>query len=101
MLWSRTVFLKIQVTCEGAALKRRRESIAESVIAHFGERLPDRRLLCFFDDEDWPLFKTSGEENRGMYWPIKRDAGWANLPPAVKQLILVPDPLTFELEQKF
>ena len=59
------------------AAKAQRESAARNVIASF-EALPDRRLLCFFDDEDWPLLRGRGmAANRGAYFHSPR---WASTP---------------------
>jgi len=91
----------IEVKCQDDALKQKRRLAADKVIAHFG-KLPDRRLLCFFDDEDCQAFKALGEENRGFYSPVKRgDPYWAYRPMYVNQLILVPDPVTYVLKQMF
>jgi hypothetical protein len=63
------------------AVKAHRESAARNVVAGFGA-LPDRRLLCFFDDEDWPLLRGRGmAANRGAYFHSPR---WEDTPYYVR-----------------
>src|ERR1035438_6802133 len=60
-----------------AAVKWCRESLAQRVVDCLHE-LPNRRLLCFLDDEEWQSFKdVIGVANRGFYRPIKvPDPSW-------------------------
>lgn len=38
------------------------------MVMTFGNRLPELRLLCFFDDQDWPALRGPGmAANRGIY----------------------------------
>lgn len=63
------VTLKVKST--DAAVKAKRESSAQRVLAYFGDDLPPSRLLCFFDDEDRKSVKKEfGPANRGFYEPI-------------------------------
>lgn len=63
----------MKVRSSDKAISERREETAHRVIAHFGTGLPQLRLLCFFDDEDWPSLRGPGmEANRGGY--IRRDS---------------------------
>ncbi len=49
-------------------IKSQREAAAKRVITQFGDQIPDRKLLCFFDDEDWKDFRDRfGIANRGFY----------------------------------
>jgi hypothetical protein len=62
-----------------------RRVMAERVIGSFVPALPDRRLLCFFDDEDCLNIKEeAGKANRGLYAPVRKgNPLWAELPPDV------------------
>jgi hypothetical protein len=63
----------LTVKSADAAIKCQREEAAQAVQAHFGNRLPEVRLLCFFDDEDWSYIKTdAGASNRGFYTDPRR-----------------------------
>jgi hypothetical protein len=44
---------KILVRCKDADSKPRREAAAERVVECFGKKIPNLRLLCFFDDDEW------------------------------------------------
>lgn len=84
-------------------VKKHTEGAASSVIAAFGDKLPEARLLCFFDDQDWMPFKESfGLANRGFYGPIGPGAfsnpSW---PEYVKRIVLVDDPPSWILRQGF
>jgi hypothetical protein len=77
------------------AAEDRRQAI-DAVIAQFGDKLPELRMLCFFDDEDGELLKRNfGRANRGFYTPLKgssrRIAGWHLYPWYVQECILVED----------
>lgn len=50
----------VKVKSNDAVTKVEREATAEQVLAHFGNRLPDLRLLCFMDNDDWQPFKDHG-----------------------------------------
>lgn len=84
----------VRVKSNGIAVRAQREAAAQRVIAHFGDQLPDLRLLCFFDDNDWQPFKDHfGKANRGFYGPIKENSfsrpTWPNY---VMECIFVEDP---------
>jgi hypothetical protein len=84
--------ISVVVKSQEPALQARREKVARRVVDHFGGLPPDDRLLCFFDDEDWQLFKTDiGKANRGLYGPIQDDQPWAGWPEYVTALIFVDD----------
>lgn len=70
-------------------LNQELNAVAKSVIGRF-HRLPDLRLLVFFDDEDAPFFRTSGEENRGQFVVIK-DTRTNEWPDYVTEHIFVCD----------
>ena len=72
----------LRVKTEDAAVKTRREAVANRVISCFAGCLPDSRLLCFLDDEDPSTVRGDrGPANRGLYGPIHNIAdldGWPN-----------------------
>jgi hypothetical protein len=66
----------VEVKSHDTAVKERREGLTRSVLAEFGEKLPELRLLAFFDDCDWAEIKSSwgvGSDNRGFYTAIKEN----------------------------
>lgn len=78
------------------AIAKRCETLAQSVIDGFGSKLPDLRLLCFFDDNDCQELKGHyGLENRGFYQPLKRGPtginGWHLLPHYVQESVFPVD----------
>jgi hypothetical protein len=63
----------VWVKSENVAIRAHRKAAAQRVLDHFGNQLPDRRLLCFLDDVDCLSFKdvcVFGKANRGLYAPI-------------------------------
>jgi hypothetical protein len=69
----------VKVKSADDTVRKQREEAAQHVIAHFGDRLPDFRLMCFFDDEDWQALKGPGmAANRGAYirknYPLWQEA---------------------------
>src|SRR5262249_53629348 len=44
----------------------------QCLVDAFRDKLPEARLLCFFDDEDWSKFKA-GRATRGLYSPVNDD----------------------------
>jgi hypothetical protein len=60
---------KIVVISDQEIVKEQREAAARRVIDAYGE-LPEARLLCFFDDQDWLKFKR-GKATRGLYSPVR------------------------------
>jgi len=68
----------IKVKAKDEAVKNQRETVARRVIGEFGNSLPDRNLLCLFDDEDWDALKAErGPSNRGVFTPvIAGDPAW-------------------------
>ncbi len=78
------------VKSENVGIRTQRETAAQRVIANFGNQIPDRRLLCFFDDTDWQPFKDRfGKENRAFYGPLREEA-LPDWPDYVRRLIFVP-----------
>jgi hypothetical protein len=62
--------LTLDVKSADPEKKRHREALAQRVLDCLQGR-PDRRLLCFLDDEDWKAFKqVCGAAHRGFYSPI-------------------------------
>jgi len=60
----------VKVESHDAPTKAWQKEAAKRVIDHFGNQLPNRSLLCFFDDQDWPDLKEArGEAIRGFYKP--------------------------------
>lgn len=71
-----------------------RQEAAQRVIAHFGDSLPDLRLLCFFDDEDWLALRGYGmAANRGGYFS---DPFWRNMPHYIRDRALVDGHIAFD-----
>ena len=73
--------------------KQARRASAERVVAEFGNAVPGKRLLCFFDDEDCEVFKDfAGPANRGFYTVINGGIpGGANCPEYIARELLVDD----------
>src|SRR5437016_14653919 len=70
--------LKICVKSTDEYQKQARRASAERVVAEFGNAVPDKRLLCFFDDEDWQGFKNlAGNANRGFCTVINGSHTWS------------------------
>jgi len=73
-------------------VKTRREAAAQRVVAYFGGQLPNRRLLCFLDDEEWQTLKDQyGIANRGFYSPRinTSDQHWQIAPEYVRESVSV------------
>jgi hypothetical protein len=86
----------VHVKTVDLAVKEDRMKTIETVIAQFGEILPDRRMLCFFDDEDSYLIKQRlGKVNRGIYSPLSKNfigsREWHLLPLDVQELVFPED----------
>ncbi|OFV94621.1 MAG: hypothetical protein A3H28_00480 [Acidobacteria bacterium RIFCSPLOWO2_02_FULL_61_28] len=70
----------VNVKSDDITIKAWREAAAKSVIDHFGNQLPNLRLLCFFDDADCTYLKQiAGEANRGVYLSVLRGPAWQSL----------------------
>lgn len=89
----KNVPLKICVKSPSDDQKQARRVAAERVVVQFGNALPDRRLLCLFDDKDCQVFKDfAGAENRGFYIPINGGIpGGRNCPKYIADELLVND----------
>ena len=74
----------IVVKSEDPFLKEARETAARRLLAGF-DAPPDARLLCFFDNNDWPGFK-SGRATRGLYSPVDEHL-WDSAPTYVREQI--------------
>lgn len=72
------------------AVAGKRERLAQSVVDEFGT-LPDLRLLCFFDDQDWTGLKDGyGKANRGIFSPKPHGNDvWYLVPQYVKDELLM------------
>jgi hypothetical protein len=82
----------INAKADDDAVKAQREKTAQRVIEQFGNQLPDRRLLCFFDDNDCQALKDClGVANRGFYAPVKETELWPEWPNYLTDLILGDD----------
>lgn len=81
----------VKVESHDPAVRVQRETVAQRVLTQFGDRLPDLRLLCFLDKEDWQPFRDyAGEANRGFYTPLKQDTfAWSLWPDYVTAHIFV------------
>ncbi len=76
----------IVVKSDNETVKKEREDSAQRVIEACGGRLPESRLLCFFDDQDWSKFK-GGEATRGLFSPVNNDL-FEHSPEYVKKQLL-------------
>lgn len=94
-----TVHPTLHAKSADAAVKRRRELLARRVVDCLHE-LPNRRLLCFLDDEEWQSFKdVTGVANRGFYRPIKvPDPSWRrwNTPLYIVERLMVDNHPVFD-----
>lgn len=101
---SHTLPFQVVVRCKDRAVKARREALAERVLAYFGNTLPNRRLLCFFDEEDFRKLKNEvGAANRGLYEAIDVhalrfwvDEYWGAWPHYVQERIVDGDERLFD-----
>jgi len=94
--------ITVVIKSEHVEVKTQRETAAQRVINHFGHALPDTRLLCFFDDQDWQLFKSGyGAANRGLAGPIRDDTPWAEWPHYVTDFIFVDDLPNLQFHRAF
>ena len=86
----------VKVKSSDTAVRKHREDAAQRVIEHFAKRLPDRRLLCFFDDEDWHALKQeAGAANRGCYSPVRPGGlGWP--PDYLSECLVVDSQFAFD-----
>jgi hypothetical protein len=93
----------VKVESSDASVRVQRETVAQRVLTQFGDRLPDLRLLCFLDTEDWQPFRDyAGEANRGFYTPLKRDTfTWPPWPDYVMAHIFVNDPASISVGRAF
>jgi len=73
------------------AAKHQRNATAQRVIECLRHQLPNRRLLCFLDDEEWRSFKDeNGVANRGFYQPVTvPDSFWRNAPLYITERLVV------------
>ncbi len=81
--------LTLKVKSTDDVVKRQRETTAQRVIECF--RLPDRRLLCFLDDEEWQSIQDeAGVANRGFYRLVTSpDSFWLNAPLYIAERLFV------------
>jgi hypothetical protein len=89
--------LTLTVKSTDVAAKRQREVTAHCVVDCLGHELPDRRLLCFLDDEEWQSFKDKkGIANRGFYSPVTAtDRLWRGAPAYIREIVFT-DGLGFD-----
>ena len=57
----------VKVESSDAALVMQRETVAQRVLTQFGDRLPDLRLLCFLDKEDWQPFRDYAVRGKSCF----------------------------------
>jgi hypothetical protein len=93
----------VVVRSADASVRAKRDTMARRVITAFGATLPDLKLLCFFDDQDWTPFKEAfGAANRGFHVPIQpgvfSDVKW---PEYVRRHILADDPTSSIFKRVF
>jgi hypothetical protein len=80
----------ICVKSKDETAKNQRCAAAQRVVEAFGDKLPEAKLLCFFDDEDWWKFKR-GKATRGLYSPVDYDL-WEGAPEYVKEQLCIAMP---------
>ena len=84
-----------------AAVRARREELAQGVVQQFGANLPDSGLLVFFDDQDAPHIRLElGSINRGLF-AVKPEEFIELWPYYVKERIFIADPISGSLQQVF
>jgi hypothetical protein len=80
-------------------VRMRRKAVAQRVLAYLGDELPDSRLLCFFDDEDWQALKAKrGIANRGFYEHIRKGhlpLWWSESPNHLREALMVDGEVAF------
>jgi hypothetical protein len=82
--------VKVEVRAPDPVVKARREAAAQRVMQAFEGKLPNLKLLAFFDDEDQADFRRKqGLANRGLYRPIKEDGPIGAWPLRMTELIFV------------
>src|SRR2546427_12928144 len=81
-----TIFIK----SKNHVVEKQRHAAAQRVIDAYGNKLPEARLLCFFDDQDWRKYKQ-GMATRGLYWPVDDDL-WDCSPEYVKKQLVMSGP---------
>ena len=81
--------VKVEVVSRDPAVKAERQEAAKRVLKKFEGKLPDLRLLAFFDDQDWNgVRRVPGAIERGSYFPIK-EGGGIPAPARMANLIFV------------
>ena len=93
--------VRVEVMSKDPAVKESRKLAAERVLQEFDGKLPDLKLLAFFDDSDWAELKSPqslGLGNRGFYTRIDKNTfrGYLSLPRGLAEKIFgtnlwVPD----------
>jgi hypothetical protein len=74
--------VSLEVKSSNPGVRAERKSAALRVLQEFADRLPEFRLVAFFDDYDWEEIKLPwnlGPENRGFYTAINTKTfrgGW-------------------------
>ncbi len=96
-----TVPTTIEIKSDDPNVRTALSAAARRVLNQFGNSLPDLRLLCFFDDEDWQPFKDEmGPATRGFYAPIK-ETPFACWPGYITKRIFVDDPSSYPPKRAF
>jgi len=84
--------VRVEVMSKDPSVKERRKLAAERVLQEFDGKLPDLKLLAFFDDSDWAELKSPqslGAGNRGFYTRIDKNTfrGYLSLPRGLAEKI--------------
>jgi hypothetical protein len=75
------------------SVRKHREALVHRACECLHLQSPDRRLMCFLDDEDWQAFKDhNGIANRGFYARVRAgDPHWRIAPFYILERVFVGD----------
>jgi hypothetical protein len=88
--------VRVEVMSKDPAVKKSRQLAVEHVLQEFNGKLPDLKLLAFFDDCDWAELKLPqnlGSANRGFYTRIDKNTfrGYLTLPHGLAEKVFGTD----------
>jgi hypothetical protein len=93
----------MKVKSEDSVVRAEWETAARRVLSQFGNQLPDLRLLCFLDNEEWQPFREYvGEANRGFYTPLKESTfAWPVWSDYILGHVFMDEPSCFPVRRAF